>query len=820
MGLTRDWPYSDLHSMNLDWIIETIQTYTQRTDEALETVEEKVAYIDSFFNNLDVQQEINNKLDEMSESGDLARLLQPIAEAWLAGEVPQEVTNWLNNNITPGSGVVDASLSVSGAAADARAAGLGIGGAAAYAHDHPRASWSRNIFDMNTENKLAEHILNAETRTIQTVGGYTAYAVPVVGGQKISTQGAGAWFAHIVVLDHYVDLTKMRAGDVVTGVVNYWHDTGATELELAPTAKCLILSTNNAVQAMIVYGKPSLVWAEYSAHDFAMPCDPAHEAVHVGAGRAYSRISEAVEAAPDGATIIIHEGRYNESVHIPDKTLYIYGVGRDSVVIYNDGGNYLNPPVEMISGMLCNLTLLAEGGPQAEGAEDKAYCLHVEGGYMQHGRGKSLIVQNVKMINQDTEANRPCVGAGLLTDYTLALIQCDMHSYSGPCIYAHNYSNPPDHQDAESTNQHLHIIDCYLKSDSTMQSDIMLQSQEIADHMAHLLAQRNILVSNVRPYVNAFPYTTPVITGTGYLGTSNWSLDDGSMLNNAEVLNASEPEAVQAVQEDVEEAQADIAAMEITVNRAAFTVRDDSTADLNLSDINGNVIMKMVAGWVKTRQWDSQYDNRHWKEINDPRPWCIIGDSLSENNQRTTEHYWNYIQNATGIPVHLLAHSGAGYYARPSDYTFRRQALLIPTNSKVITIFGSGNDLDKIPLGDVGDTTADTLCGCMYITLQNVWSRITTANLGIITPTPWQNYSPTTPGNDMELYVEALKEICKRYSVPVLDLYHCSNLRPDDAAFRAAAYSKDDGNGIHPDEVGHALIAPHVQSFLESLLMH
>ena len=70
------------------------------------------------------------------------------------------------------------------------------------------------------------------------------------------------------------------------------------------------------------------------------------------------------------------------------------------------------------------------------------------------------------------------------------------------------------------------------------------------------------------------------------------------------------------------------------------------------------------------------------------------------------------------------------------------------------------------------------------------------------------------------LYIDAIIEICKRKSIPVLDLYHKSNLHPDDADFRALAYSKDDGNGVHPDETGHKIIAPMFESFLDSLLLN
>ena len=159
----QGWPYTNLHDLNLDWIINTtkefaaeisrfednvasevagfeervtvkigdfegtIQEYTDKIDVALATVDEKITYIDNFFSSLDVQQEIDNKLDSMSADGSLAALLKPFADAWLAQDAPGVISAWLAAHITEPEGVViDSSLSVSGAAADALAAGQKI----------------------------------------------------------------------------------------------------------------------------------------------------------------------------------------------------------------------------------------------------------------------------------------------------------------------------------------------------------------------------------------------------------------------------------------------------------------------------------------------------------------------------------------------------------------------------------------------------------------------------------------------------------------------------------------------------------------------
>ena len=78
-------------------------------------------YIDNYFNNLNVQTEINNKLDAMVTDGTLTNLISPL----VAEDIPTIVTTWLTENVDPvGSAVtVDSSLTISGSAADAKVTG-------------------------------------------------------------------------------------------------------------------------------------------------------------------------------------------------------------------------------------------------------------------------------------------------------------------------------------------------------------------------------------------------------------------------------------------------------------------------------------------------------------------------------------------------------------------------------------------------------------------------------------------------------------------------------------------------------------------------
>jgi hypothetical protein len=244
------------------------------------------------------------------------------------------------------------------------------------------------------------------------------------------------------------------------------------------------------------------------------------------------------------------------------------------------------------------------------------------------------------------------------------------------------------------------------------------------------------------------------------------------------------------------------------------------------------------------------------KRINlEGKKWAIIGDSLSESWSVTLAHYYDFILPLLNTPtINNVSVSGTGYAKGTTN--FRVQAQSIDTDADIVTLFGSFNDLAlDIPLGNITDNIDQTYCGCMNIALDNVFSRVPKAKVGVITPTPW---AARQPGNEnAESYVDALVAICERRSIPCLDLYHCSGLRPWTNEYKLIAYKRDGtytasneevtgavqvtsellqavrscglpsvaiGDwvlpslaGTHPDEFGHSIIANRFLDFVASL---
>lgn len=199
------------------------------------------------------------------------------------------------------------------------------------------------------------------------------------------------------------------------------------------------------------------------------------------------------------------------------------------------------------------------------------------------------------------------------------------------------------------------------------------------------------------------------------------------------------------------------------------------------------------------------------------KKWVVVGDSLTAVNTRATKRYYDYVSETTGISVVNMGDSGSGYRAEQGSGTaFYQRIVNVPTDADVITIFGSFND-GLSNLGTATDTGTETVGGCVNATLTALFNVYPLAKVGIVSPTPWDSANPYnhTAGN---AYANLLEEICKRWSIPFLNLYYESGLRPWEAAFRALAYTHDDGNGVHPDETGHAILAPRFEEFIATII--
>ena len=115
MGIFQQFPYTNFHEMNLDQIIKIMREMQDEWAATKTEWADMKTFINNYFDTLDVSEEVLKALQKMALSGELGTIIDPV--------IATETTAWLEENITPTTPVVDASLTIEGAAADAKATG-------------------------------------------------------------------------------------------------------------------------------------------------------------------------------------------------------------------------------------------------------------------------------------------------------------------------------------------------------------------------------------------------------------------------------------------------------------------------------------------------------------------------------------------------------------------------------------------------------------------------------------------------------------------------------------------------------------------------
>lgn len=137
-------------------LFKTVQEMFKAQDSLVKSYKELYNFINNYFNNLDVQEEVNKKIQSMVEDGSLLSLIAPT--------ISTKTSEWLTTNITnPSNPPIDKSLTVENAAADAKTVGyIGVLSSAQNINDP--------TFDLNTctPNRIyiiSTHVVNSPKGT-------------------------------------------------------------------------------------------------------------------------------------------------------------------------------------------------------------------------------------------------------------------------------------------------------------------------------------------------------------------------------------------------------------------------------------------------------------------------------------------------------------------------------------------------------------------------------------------------------------------------------------------------------------------------------
>jgi lysophospholipase L1-like esterase len=203
--------------------------------------------------------------------------------------------------------------------------------------------------------------------------------------------------------------------------------------------------------------------------------------------------------------------------------------------------------------------------------------------------------------------------------------------------------------------------------------------------------------------------------------------------------------------------------------------------------------------------------------------WVSEGDSITWglHAEKTGTDRWPYpriIADRCGMVLDNVASSGAtmGQIASASrtDSAVQRYSNY-RNDADIVTVAMGTNDTEGlVPLGTSSDTAITTFYGALNTLVPGLINKYPGKKIGFLTPIPRSGWT------DFTGRVNAIKEVCGKYSVPVLDLSKTANLCPDVTVINTTFFSTSAypaGDGLHPNYQGHLALADKIEAFLRSL---
>lgn len=211
----------------------------------------------------------------------------------------------------------------------------------------------------------------------------------------------------------------------------------------------------------------------------------------------------------------------------------------------------------------------------------------------------------------------------------------------------------------------------------------------------------------------------------------------------------------------------------------------------------------------------------------------FIGDSITEGARvESPENFYpNLLKKSLGLAEARNYGIGGSRIARihkleglPSDEDFVARAERMDPDFDVVVVFGGTNDFGhgNVPLGQMGDTDVYTFYGALRTLCLYLIKNYPTKQIVFMTPLHRLNeeldYNKRLEDGNPNArplvdFVNAIREVCELFSIPVLDMFRDSGM-PARVWAWCEHYMPD---GLHPNDNGQKIIAHKLQKFLENL---
>lgn len=535
MGAFQNYPYTDVHQLNLDWVIKEVKNIKDREDSIDEAVESSKNYAE----------EAQESAEQASES--LSTFTRQLSDWETEKDNIEEQLDRNTQNITIQTSRIDEIISGTTPDANAELIDIRVG---ANGEVYPTAGDAVRGQIIDIEEDLNDICINntlfkSDLETVTGTGTYVYKNIDVTDG-IVTDQVYTLKIGRIVggTSPHLAYLRILGVNDQVlqnVSIGSVTENASASIVATAETVKIRIslypatttpLPTGEATYSDVILLKGTQLVK-------GVPWEAVLNDRHiryVGTNCTYTTIQSAIDDSEDGDTIIILPGVYDEAVsvsgstgdvHTSGKNLRIVGLNRDKCILTHDIGDYYSPPLEISMGCVENLTIRGTGTSLSEGSNQFAYAVHID---YNSSIGQALQFKNCNFEN----TVYPSVGIGLRENFKLSFDNCNFSADNSASVLFHEQQGA-----SNITGQSIEFNNCSMISGSSYTTIQVQESGSITGDEVEVTFMRNI-VKNTSTGQLARRVVYPAgdsSQGEGWLGTRIYHLKPTSDLNSDDLFN-------------------------------------------------------------------------------------------------------------------------------------------------------------------------------------------------------------------------------------------------------------------------------------------
>lgn len=199
----------------------------------------------------------------------------------------------------------------------------------------------------------------------------------------------------------------------------------------------------------------------------------------------------------------------------------------------------------------------------------------------------------------------------------------------------------------------------------------------------------------------------------------------------------------------------------------------------------------------------------------------FLGDSITYGHgleNRDSECFVALMGSEEGAIVRNYGISGtriANQSNEPNGWSYSQRYDEMNNDADIVVVFGGTNDYGHgdAPIGTPDDRTPDTFYGACNFLFRSLIEKYPMATVIVMTPLHRCGENNLKDWATLKTYVDIIRRVAADYSLPVLDLWKCSNIQPE-AEGQRHAFMPD---GLHPNAAGHRIIKSRLTGFIKSL---